>query len=153
MPQIQSTESKLKITFGIRQIQIMNFNIDKSEKHLLLTPNHKYTFEFIVAALLDTNQKFIGIDLTINLFTSELKDDKVCELTIRSTYHVLNFNEIVSKKENNFIISDIAMQHLTAVTLSTARGIFFVKVQDSFLSNIIIPIIDITSFNKIDNLK
>jgi hypothetical protein len=148
MQQNLSAKNELKMTFNIRQIQVLGFTINNSPQHQSLKHDHNYTFEINVGTLIDPENKFIGINFKTNVFTSSTKDDSVCELSILASYHIINFDEVVHKDEKEFTIPDRAMQHLIAVTLSTARGILFEKVQGTFLSNLVLPIIDVTKLNK-----
>ncbi|NMB82255.1 MAG: hypothetical protein GYA14_10600 [Ignavibacteria bacterium] len=150
MQQDQSTNKKLQLTFNIRQIQVINFMIDNSPEHQMLKADHGYTFEIHAAGLVDPENKLVGINFGTSVFTSEAKNDKVCELVIRVTFHILNFEEIAKKSDNSYLIPDPFMHHLIALTLATARGILFEKVQGTFLANLVLPIIDVTKLKKRD---
>jgi hypothetical protein len=151
MEQKTSADKRVQIKFGIKNIQVFNFSLDNSPKHQSLPPDHPYTFEINTGALVDISQKLIGIDFITKVFTSAEKDDKVCELSLRMTFEILNFDEIIILEEKSVTIPDPAMQHFIALAVSTTRGILFEKVQGSFLANIILPIIDVTKLNKIES--
>jgi hypothetical protein len=138
----------MELKFAIQGIQIFNFSLDTSPKHQTMVPNHPYTFEINARGLVDITQKIIGIDFMVKIFTDIEKEDKVCELSLRMAFIILNFDEVVTFKETAPIIPDVAMQHLIALTVSTTRGILFEKLQGSFLSKITLPIFDVTKLNK-----
>jgi hypothetical protein len=141
-------ENTIQLSFAIQGIQIFNFSLDTSPKHQALGPDHRYTFEINAGALIDVSLKLIGIDFIVKVFTSVEKDDKVCELSLRMGYHIFNFDEIITFEDSSPIIPEFAMEHFIALTVSTTRGILFEKLQGSFLSQIILPLVDVTSLNK-----
>lgn len=143
----------IQLKFSIKQIQVFNFILDSSPKHQSLSPDHQYTFEINSGVLVDNKQKIIGVDFNSKIFTSAKKNDKVCELSVRIIFSINNFDEIIIKKGKKFVIPDLISQHLIAVTVSTTRGILYEKVQGSFLSNVIMPIINVTNLKKVKDAK
>ncbi len=145
-----SNKNIKQFSFALKQIQILNFSLDNSPKYQILPPDHLYTFEINSRVLVDQKQEIIGVDLVSKIFTSVKKDDKVCELSLRISFSIKDFDKIIIKKAKVFEIPTPVSQHLIALTVSTARGILYEKVQGSFLSNVFLPIINVT---KLKNMK
>lgn len=153
MAKKSSNKNIMQFTFALKQIQIFNFSLDNSPKHQILPPDHLYTFEINSRVLIDDKQEIIGIDLISKIFTSAKKDEKVCELSLRISFSIKDFDKIIFKNDNVFEIPIPVSQHLIALTVSTARGILYEKVQGSFLSNVVMPIINVTKLKKIKYAK
>jgi len=145
------TENKIELLLKIQAIQIFNFSVDNSLSHQSLSPEHSYSFEINAGTLVDATSKIIGIDFIAKIFTSQKMDDKVCEIALRISYLIDNFHDFTKIKDNKLIVPENVMQHLVSITISTARGILFEKLQGSFLSNIILPAINVSSLSKIDS--
>jgi hypothetical protein len=139
-----------KVEFGIQEIQILQFSLDSSPQHQALDPKHPYTFEINAGGLVDSSLKLLGVNFNVKIFAIPQKEDKVCELTLRMSFKIVNFEEVVRMDGDKVDVPDLVMQHLIAVTLSTTRGILFEKLQGSFLSQIILPIFNVSQFHKIN---
>lgn len=142
---------KVNVEFGIEGIQILQFSLDNSSGHQSLETNYPYTFQINSGVLFDSANKLIAIDFNIIIYTSKEKKDKVCELTVRVSFNVVNYDQVVVEKDNSVTIPDSFIHHIIAVTLSTSRGILFEKLQGSFLSNMVLPLFDVTQFQKVEN--
>jgi hypothetical protein len=147
MQQTHKTQD-IKFEFRIHDIQILQFSLDNSREHPDLGANHPYTFDISSSVLLDSALKLIAIDFNVKLFTNKEKSDKVCELTVRMSFNILNYDEIVKIDGGKVNIPEPVIHHLIALTLSTSRGILFDKLQGSFLSSVIMPIFNVTEFKK-----
>jgi len=146
-----SINKELQVTFRIENIQVLNFCLDNSPKHQELPLDYHYTIDIKAEISVNSEQKIIGIDLTSLVFTTPTKDDKVCELSIRHNFKVENFSELVTIKDMRISLPNKLIEHFIALSYSTTRGIFFEKVQGSFLSSFILPVLDITKFKKTEN--
>lgn len=147
----QHDKKKVNVEFGIHGIQILQFSLDNTPEHQTLGSNHPYTFEINSGVLFDPSLQLIAIDFNVKLFTNKDKNDKVCELTVRMSFNIVNYDEVVKTENEIVTIPDPVMHHLIAVTLSSARGILFEKLQGSFLSHIILPIFNVTQFERVNN--
>ncbi|MCK9424823.1 MAG: hypothetical protein M0Q21_02165 [Ignavibacteriaceae bacterium] len=148
-----STEKKVELLFKIQGIHISNFSLDNSLSRQSLAPDHSYAFEINAGTLIDASLKIIGVDFITRIFTSQTKDDKVCELSLRISYAIQNFESFTTIEKDKVTIPEQLMHHLIALTISTTRGILFEKLQGSFLSKIILPTINVSSLNKMNSDK
>ena len=144
-------ENSIQMTFAIIGIQVLNFSINNSPELYKLPANNNYAFEIRAGVLVDPINHVIGIDFFIQLFSTIEKKDKVLELTIRMTYKILNFENVIKHDGPKISVPDSALNHLLSLTVSTTRGILFDKVQGTFLGGIILPPIDVTKLTKDEN--
>lgn len=147
----QLVKNNIQMTFAIVGIQILNLSIKNSPEYFLLPANNNYAFEIKAGVLVDPLNQVIGIDFFIQLFSSPEKIDNVFGLTVRMSYKILNFENVVIRDGSKISVQDSALHHLLALTVSTTRGILFEKVQGTFLSRIILPPIDVTTLTKTEN--
>ena len=144
-------DNDIQLTFSIVGIQILNLNIKNSPEYYLLPVNNNYAFEIKAGVMVDSLNQVIGIDFFIQMFSSPEKKDNVFGLTVRMSYKILNFENVVIRDGSKISVPDSALHHLLALTVSTTRGILFEKVQGTFLSRIILPPIDVTTLTKTEN--
>ena len=151
MEQQRLVDNDIQLTFAIIGIQVLNFSFKNLPEYFKLPSNHNYAFDIRAGVLISPQNQIIGIDFFINLYMSEDKKDKICELAIRVSYKILNFEKVVFHEGSKLSVPDSALHHLVALTVSTARGILFEKVQGTFLSRIVLPPIDVTKLTKEEN--
>ncbi len=150
MTQQPLTNNKIELTFNIAAIQVLKFSINNGPEFYQLPIDNLYSFENNVGVHLDENKKIIGIDFNIKVFSSEEKKTMVCELIVRMIFNIVNFDNVVKKIDSRLTIPDEVLNHFIATTIGTARGIFYEKLRGTFLANVILPPINVTSFKKIE---
>lgn len=143
-----SDKNKLQLQFGIKEIKIINFSLNNSIEIQELPSDHPYTFEINASPNFNKIDKIIGVVFNVKIFVTPKKEKNVCKLSLLMNFHILNFDKVVIEEGENIMVPDPVMHHLIALTLSTTRGVLFDKLQGSFLSKIILPIIDVTKLTK-----
>ena len=115
----------------------------------------KNTFEFNISIGMYANpeQKIIGYNVFVDVFTDKSKSIKISELATQIIYEIVNFNEAISKDEAKKVLNipDIFITTLISIALSTTRGIFAAKTEGSVLDGVYIPIMDPKVFKPVPN--
>ena len=75
------------------------------------------------------------------------ESESLSSTNIVCTFLIANYKEWLDFKgfENGILPTDFANQ-INGITISTLRGVMFIKLQDTFLESIILPIVDMQEF-------
>lgn len=116
---------------GINNIPTeFNFTITMSNK---VIPEHK----------LIVQQVDIGIDVK--------EFEELSSISILVGYYINNFSEVISLKDGLYNIDLELEMMMRNISLGTSRGIYYSKLQGSYLQKAHLPIILTTSFENIPN--
>jgi hypothetical protein len=133
--------TNLNITFSIVEAKCLSFNFTEyALKDKKVIDSNSFEFEFKVQHMVFPDQKWITVDFNTTLFeiqsTSKMA---LAELKAKITFRIENFAEII-KQDGQIMNIPHPLFTLTAnIVVSAVRGMFIVKLQDSHLSNAILP--------------
>jgi hypothetical protein len=104
----------------------------------------KIQFEFNVGMNVDLAKKQIVVNMNTNFFAEEEKKNNIGHINTRGAFEVNNIDEIISKANGQ--MPNVIFATLIGVTLSTTRGFFLLKSENTFMEGTMIPIMNPMSF-------
>jgi len=132
-------QKELKIKYRLQKIKIINFNFSiQDDKNVNFDQPH---IEIVLNRNIDINKEVIIITLSINLFSDEAHEYRLCTLTVEFSFHTIGIKDM-KKNGNQLIIPNDFILSLVSISYSTCRGIFFEKCASTCLSNLILPLIN-----------
>lgn len=138
------------ITLSLVDIAIIEFKLSSRAYELeFQLPYENYEFQFHIQLNFDESQQLALLPLRVTLYE---KDNKIelAQLKIRATFKILNFEEVIKKVDGQFKFPTALISITAGVTVSTARGIFFMNVRDTILKNALMPIVDPSIFSSVE---
>lgn len=144
-----STEEKIEVGIKITAIKTLKFlinNTDEASK----TDRSNFQFNISLATYISMEKKTIGFDVILDLFIDKEMKNHVAEFISRIDYSIINFENVVIKKEKEIVIADSVMMTLISIALSTARGMFASKIEGSALEGVYLPILNPSNFKPIN---
>lgn len=129
----------LKIGFRLQNIRIKNFSFSELEDYKL--DMDKVHFEFASGIQINREKKIILILLDTTIFNDPNKEIQFCNITLFFEFHVRGLEKIAFR-ENMMTIPTGFLIHLFDISYSTTRGILFDKCAGTYLSKLILPVID-----------
>jgi hypothetical protein len=86
----------------------------------------------------------VKVDAKVNIIA---KEDVLSSTNIVCTYRLENYQEWIVV--NNFQSGELPTEFanlINGITISTLRGVMFMKLQDTFLEKVVLPVIDLNIF-------
>lgn len=142
-------ETKKEIKFGLKysSINVVKFSQYDVEDFSIDNENLiEYQNNFEVKVFEDSDE--IGMMSTTVLKIIEI-DQIFCELKLLSKFKIINFKDVVIKKEEgSFDIPESLLLNFSTIVLGTIRGILHEKLKGTILQNEVFPLIDIRDLKK-----
>lgn len=142
-------DKKISIQYRIQQIKILNFCVNNLANDIQV--NNTLQIETSVKINIDAHKQIISITIGVIIFTNQNKENKLCSLLAAFIFHTVGINKFEFNNEK-IKIPDGFLVSLVSVSYSTLRGIFFEKCANTYLSNIILPLIDPIKLLKKENI-
>lgn len=139
----------LSITLRINEIKILLFETTQRVIEILDPLSiDLYEFRFDLKTETFEKEKIFSNLLFITLFEkqSDLVKVELAKLHTLTTFNIINFDEIIKKKDGVIQVPNQLIPLTAGISISTARGILTVNLKDTKISNAIIPIINPQSF-------
>lgn len=139
--QIRFTESKC-LSFALTDYALSNKNkIDFNN----------YEFELNLNIKVDEIDKSLHLIVNMSLFEkqSENLKQKLASLQSLFIFNIFNFDDLVKRIEDKkFNVEDGLLNVCFGISISTTRGMYNVKLENTLYSNAILPVIDIDQLRK-----
>ncbi|UPT68717.1 MAG: hypothetical protein M0D57_08880 [Sphingobacteriales bacterium JAD_PAG50586_3] len=104
--------------------------------------NYQFTFEFKGEPIVDDKIYIASYTITPQLKTPDGSKD-IAILKTSCVFSVTNWDEVVTKDNNQLNIPYSLIYNAAGIALSTTRGILAMLVKDTALSKLILPIINV----------
>jgi hypothetical protein len=143
----ENTSKKLNVTLRFLESKCLDYSLSDYAKN-----NHtpvelgNYQFELNLNLHVNEINKSINIIINITLYEKqgETLKQKLASLQSRFIFEIINFEELVIKiDETKFNVKDPLLDFVFSLSLSTTRGMFNIKLEDTIYANAILPIIDV----------
>ncbi len=137
----------IQISLSILECRCLSFSLtDYAVKNKTPIEINNYEFSFT----LNFNLNHISKQVRVNFFSKlfEKKEDKInlqlAELNATTLFSLANYDEIIVKNDNDeSLIPAPLIELCNGITLSSARGMFSVKAEDTLYSNAVFSLVDI----------
>ena len=141
-PPIQINAS---IALSIKVVKCQSFiwsQFGKDNREII--PFDQYEFTFYMEVKIDVLNESINIVLSTMLLDKRNLNNKneICTLKSFSGFQILNFKDILPKKDNTILIPDELLELCAGISLANTRGMFSVKLDGSQYSSVTVPLID-----------
>ena len=144
-----TTKIKKTITFKISDIKVVHFSINNLLNNYQLPKDYPYTFEVKLTVLFNPVIKSIGIESSVLIFKDKNKKESLCNLVVFVSYEVKEFEEVVLKRDTEFVMVPEILKSFMSNNIGVTRGILYTKTQGTFLQNVYLPPVDINKFIKL----
>mgnify|MGYP000917504573 CR=1 FL=1 len=140
----QSTKPNTSnITFALTAIEVSEYSFLTPEEPIQGEP--KFFLEIFMAQRFSLQDKIVVNNCTVIIFLDEKKDKQLCKLTTKILFQVENLSDfIITSTDGKMKLKNECVFPLNSVTISTVRGILFMKNAGTYLNGTIIPIMDVT---------
>ena len=144
---VENKEEAPTITISLRELKCVSFELSEyaiSNKNPIHPDN--YEFQFSLNFSIHEQSKQSVVDFNIKIFEKKLDGVK---LELATTYiylrfQIINFDEAIKKDDilKVFKVPDNLVEICSGVSLSSARGMISVKLENTIYTNCILPLID-----------
>lgn len=140
---------KTKVTTDI-SIPVLKFlSFDTTDRFQALKrplPIDNYEFQFNFETNIREEKSLLQIILTVDAFEKQNEGVRLllAKMKLELIFHLTNFEGVIKKNPENKTLT-VATNFLVmaaGIAVGTARGMFAIKVQDTIISNAIIPILN-----------
>lgn len=144
--------NKVDITLRISSIKTLKFSIDNTPEVFKLD-RESFIFNISIASDINVSNKIIGFNVIQDIYLDKELKNRVCELITRIEFNIINFNEVIIKKDKDILIPDSIMVTLLSISLSTSRGVLAAKVEGSGLEGVNMPVVNPSNFKHVSKPK
>ncbi len=137
------TADKINIAFGFKGIEIVQSVLNPIP--ILTIKPEDFIFNIQIDQKIDAANKLIHVFVHIHVLLPEIKEE-LGSLSTLCVFHVENLDEVLKNEGDNIQLPDHFMNTLSAIAISTSRGIMFTFFKGTYLHRAILPIIDPTKF-------
>ncbi len=134
-----NNQKKMEIKFRLKTIKVEGFSFSELEDSKF--DINTTIFEFNSGIRVIPEEETILILLGIALFNDPDKKIQLCNLKVSYEFHVIGLRHF-PRKDNTIKIPDDILIQFFALAISTSRGILFDKCAGTYLSEIILPLIN-----------
>jgi len=145
-------KQKINTKIKLKDLFVLNFQTNNEKIASLTKKQDNFTIEIRIGHRFIVEEASALIDVQAIVFLDPKKRSEVCNLSTRSIFEILNFDNYPKNKDGNpFYIVDF-VAHLIELGYSTTRGILFGKLSGTIIDNVKLPLIDAKHFaNLISN--
>jgi len=137
-------QPQIQISFSLRTCKCLLFELtDVAKQNQIGIPFDKYKFDFRFKFDLDGEKKTATI--RIDSVLSSISDTPGILATLNSIneFLIVNFDKVVVKNIHGQLqIPDAALHSFLSVSVSSLRGMYIIKLEDTIYSNAILPLVD-----------
>lgn len=127
------------ISFSIKSIDILQSVLHPLPTQGLETGD--LTFKIQVEQKIDASNKLIHVSVHIHVL-SKVIEQELAGLDTVCIFQVANFSDILKTDSASSSLPGQFANNLSAIAISTTRGLMFAFLRGSYLHNAILPIID-----------
>ncbi|MCR9065187.1 MAG: hypothetical protein NXI00_14540 [Cytophagales bacterium] len=132
-----------QINFQIRAIETLEFSFNQFNGEVPEEVQVGYNYE--LEHNINVEQKVTAVVCTLKIFDLE-SESTYGHLKVACVYEIENLEKFLSADKIKVLFPEGFNVTLNSITLSTVRGIAYVRFQGTYLQNAILPIIDPKSF-------
>lgn len=133
----------INITLSLKEVKCLNFtltNYAKENKRPISSDG--YEFEFKSQTNINEKDKTFIVNFSTKLYRKEnSKKNELAELISLVIFGIVNYSEIIIN-EQGLLVPDQLISTCTGIALSTTRGMYAVKLEQTLYSNAVVPLID-----------
>ena len=137
--------SSPSVQISINEIQLLEFSVSERVKRLKEPlPQSAYEFQFSAQSKAISTDKALNIQLTVSLFEKRSEERKIelCRMKTRTVFHIENFEEAIKIDADQMTIPDVLAATCHGIAFSAARGMLVMSLQNTVISNAVLPIIN-----------
>ena len=142
----QQEKKEFRIDIALSDLKFLNFETTTRVQELKKQLKSKeYEFHFEFQSKFKKEEKLVNLILTITANEKQNESTKIelAKMQLSITFLIANFDDVITIKENNIATIPNELIALTAgIAVASARGMFAVNVQNTVISNAIVPIVD-----------
>ena len=131
------------INFQIKAIETLAFSINQFDGEIPEEVQVGYNYE--LEHNINIDQRITAVICSLRIFDL-VSDKNYGQLKVACIYEIENLEKLLSSDKERVMLPEGFNVTLNSITLSTVRGIAYVRFQGTYLQNAILPIIDPKSF-------
>jgi hypothetical protein len=148
----ENTLKQIEISLRFLESKCLSFSLtDYAKDNQIPIELDSYQFELSLNVQISEIQKTLNIIISTSLFQKENENlkHKLASLQSFFVFQIINFEELVLKTEDKkFNVKDPVIDICFGLSLSTTRGMYNIKLENTPYSSAILPIIDIVKLRK-----
>ena len=130
-------QKEYSLKYKLQEIKTIKFVLEKPNKEKY----HKYSLVFEIGLKIEQDNEIIFVLLGVSVYDNEQHEYKLSEIAAEFIYRTNGLKKVESegneiKLPNKFLLT------LLSISYSTLRGIIHEKCANTYLNDLIIPIID-----------
>src|SRR6218665_3000351 len=134
-----------ELSFGRRQslLPLQNFQYEIQFVFSFCTTQFFFP-RFASQSKAISTDKALNIQLTVSLFEKRSEERKIelCRMKTRTVFHIENFEEAIKIDADQMTIPDVLAATCHGIAFSAARGMLVMSLQNTVISNAVLPIIN-----------
>ena len=133
------------LKISIREIKLLHYQsttrVQEIKKQLT---NDLYEFQFDLQWGAIEVEKLFNVLLSVTLYEKQSPETKVelANIKVSSSFEIMDFDQVIRKENGMTAIPDQLIPVTAGIVVSTTRGMFALSVENSIISNAIIPLIN-----------
>lgn len=135
----------------IDKIEVADFSIKRIPLPMNTPLPSEYNFTLAITNKVVPAHKLIIQNVDISLDAPQKENEVLASISILIGYLISNFDEAIKSDKNNvFTIDNDLDLMIRNISIGTSRGIFYSKLQGSYLQGAVLPIILNSSFQSVN---
>lgn len=135
---------KVNVNFQLKGIELLDINLKHPQIPLNL--ERTYNFNINIEQRINNEEKLVIVVTSVDLIH---EDDKQCHASIKTSciFLIENMNDFITEPKNQVNIPEQLVVTLNSISLSTTRGIMFTSFKGTFMHNVLLPIVNPSTFS------
>lgn len=134
----------INISIRILDVKCTSFSLSEyAKKNKKPITFDSYEFEFKLEASINEQEKTFVLFFGSKLFEKRSNAKyEIAKLSSMLKFSILNLEQIVIKDENKTGIPDQLIQACGGIAVSTIRGMYSIKLEETIYANAVVPLVD-----------
>jgi hypothetical protein len=134
---------QVNVNFQLKEIELVEINLHHPQ--IPLNPARTYNFNIQIEQRINNEDKMVAVTTSIEVIH---KEDTQCHASIKTNciFIIENFQDFIYESNNQVNLPGQFVITLNSISLSTTRGIMYSHFKGTFMHNVLLPIVNPSSF-------
>ncbi len=145
---MEQQQKELSVTFKIDSCKLLSFSAQYNEEIENNNFNHDFVYEISSSQNINKDSKNVNIIFEIKIFFDTEKKLLLGEISTSNVFTLINFDELVIKKDDKLLSSFEVAAMLVGLAYSNTRGMLIVKASGTTLQKALLPAMNTVKYLK-----